>query len=152
MKHAYRIKRPKRVWKANKKYWSNEKRKEVNAVKAAKGDHNRWFWESFTYCLVDIYYPGPYVNSPENDKETLNAWDHETAVEALLRANKIDWSHAYSWPDGSCYKYVRCESISDIKGRLNKAFEGTEYRVNRVTEYPFHTLHNGRVLAEIFGL
>ena len=67
--------------------------------------------EQMNYFQVSFNRPGPYINFPADDDESLRLLriisTYERAVERMLTRAGFDWVHSYSWPDGSCYKYVR---------------------------------------------
>jgi hypothetical protein len=61
------------------------------------------------YYMVLFSYPGPFdgtCSSPEADEALSLAEKH---VETVLKGGNIHFKHAYSWPDGSLYKYVQSE-------------------------------------------
>lgn len=79
-----------------------------------------------TYYNVGFKYVGPRVNilGDDDDPATLAAdkalREAEKMLSDALAAADIDFRHAYAWPDGSLYKFVRTERsqtdlISDIE-------------------------------------
>ena len=64
------------------------------------------------YFMVQFGYDGPRSNFPESKKANDACWKAGDQAEALLRSIPgIKVAHAYSWPDGSCYKYA-CGDMS----------------------------------------
>jgi hypothetical protein len=55
------------------------------------------------------------TGSPEDDKDCCTAcMKAEGVAERILRTLEIEFCHAYSWPDGSCYKYFRISDKDDV--------------------------------------
>lgn len=78
------------------------------------------------YYDLDFYYPGPY-GDPE-DKEANQALQDAKKIISKIAdqlAPEISILHAYSWPDGSLFKYARAEEHIDIQTRMNQILQGT---------------------------
>ena len=74
------------------------------------------------YDIEFGYYPGPYCGNPGPDRLSHDASAANIAADELVEqaaeANGIEMMHAYSWPDGSLYKYIRTDkalTLDDLK-------------------------------------
>lgn len=88
------------------------------------------------YFSVSIYVPGPYSNCPGAEPEIDDfAWNGDKFVEFVLTSSGVEFLHEYSWPDGSCYKYVRSNLTSDeLKKHLNFYFIPSKYEIMKVIQ------------------
>lgn len=88
------------------------------------------------YFSIEFLIPGPYSNfpgiNPEIDELAING---EQFVESILANSGVEFLHEYSWPDGSCYKYVRSELTPEqLKKHLNLHFIPSTYSVGSVNK------------------
>ena len=76
---------------------------------------------------ADFYYPGPYTNMPDDDEETRSAARYDALSEKKLKKSGFKFAHAYSWPDGSLYKYINIGnfSIENAEKMITKVLKGT---------------------------
>jgi len=79
-------------------------------------------WEEF--FKVDCENKAGLIASPaESDAANYV----ETFVEAFLTGAGVEFRHAYSWPDGSCYKNIRIDAeqnIGELVKLLSSRLEG----------------------------
>jgi len=82
------------------------------------------------YC-ASFYYPGPYCGvSCEGEAENKRLHSAEEYVEEQLRNHDIKFRHAYSWPDGSLYKYIQSDlELSALREQLLKFLGVGEVRL-----------------------
>lgn len=87
------------------------------------------------YFTVEFYYQGPFANFPDStthpEMQRLSA--AESKAELGLVLNKIQFKHAYSWPDGSLYKYIRTElSEEEMLKKLKDIFNTPELGITKL--------------------
>jgi len=56
--------------------------------------------------MVQFNYLGP-TGSPEDHEASELAWDLSFKIEKTLKNAKLEYRHAYAFPDGSMYKYIK---------------------------------------------
>lgn len=75
------------------------------------------------YYLLDFFYKGPFSNSGVGGGASRALVTAEKAVVKTLARGGFDFRHAYSWPDGSLYFYLRTDlSGKEVEGQLEAAF------------------------------
>ena len=90
------------------------------------------------YFIVEFSYTGPRVNIISDNKATDDASDALIAADQLVMdklqlEQGIQCKHAYSWPDGSLYKYVKTDLEQEqLTQLLNRVFEGSGIQVTSV--------------------
>jgi hypothetical protein len=77
-----------------------------------------------TYWCVQFIYYGP-VGNPESHEPSRFCAQLDTLVERALKSAKLKYAHAYSYPDGSMYKYIKSNFYHEqlcgtIKNALKK--------------------------------
>ncbi len=89
---------------------------------------------------VEFKYPGPYCNAM-HDAPVCRADENLMAVEKhvdeMLNKSGYPFAHQYSWPDGSCYKYV--DTGTDGKMKVYKKLRSlftTEVKVKAIFKLP----------------
>jgi hypothetical protein len=81
--------------------------------------------ETMNYYDVGFYYPGQLQNIPldtetQADRDLIAA---EKFVEEKLFKSDLTYAHAYSWPDGSLYKYIASElDQGELRNKLRSIF------------------------------
>ena len=68
-----------------------------------------------SYYSVGFNYPGPHDNVPHDSTIAAqhNNWAAECAVEQACEILGLGCKHENSWPDGSLYKWIRCNLSED---------------------------------------
>jgi hypothetical protein len=86
------------------------------------------------YSLDFNYHPGPYVGMPGEDEASKKASSAHFAADDLVhqqaKKSQVAIRHAYGWPDGSLYKYVR---TSHSREEIQEIFEVDPTEGQRIT-------------------
>lgn len=106
---------------------------------------------------VEFYHPGPYTSFPDEDETTKSALRYDALIERTLKEAGFDLRHQYSWPDGSCYKYVRSDKDGiNLVQDMNRALDGTGCKAHSVqsleADHPtdLHGEGSPRTVGELF--
>jgi len=71
------------------------------------------------YYQLSFYYPGPTVNIPSDSECSRDAsqanFDADDAISLRVKTAKLEMRHAYAWPDGSLYKYIRTPQKTSLE-------------------------------------
>ena len=107
------------------------------------------------YYHIEFFYPGPYVGFPGDDEESIAASrvNHRADDKVAEAANKIgvEMVHAYAWPDGSLYKFFRCNlEINDLRQALNKELKKDDMAVAGIWVENAEKEHWNKTLKECF--
>lgn len=71
-----------------------------------------------------------YIDEDKANKQLVSA---ERIVEKLLKEAGITFKHAYSYPDGSLYKYIKTDlDEGQLRQTLERIFQGAEVHVNQI--------------------
>ena len=75
--------------------------------------------------IVSFGYDGPYANFPDCAENACKALDNaEQIIFEICERKFLDHVHAYSWTDGSLYKYFRSDLKQDkFAQKLRHAFD-----------------------------
>ena len=89
------------------------------------------------YVQIDFYYhcsdPHSWLAGSESSIQCVEA---NESVERAMDDLGIEWRHAYTFPDGSLYKYARTEmSDAELQLKLDAALLEKEIRVNGIYTY-----------------
>ena len=89
------------------------------------------------YVQIEFYYycpdPHEWLAGSESSVKCIEA---NEAVEKAMTDLEIEWRHAYTFPDGSLYKYVRTKlSDVDLECAINTALMDTGINVNHIYAY-----------------
>jgi hypothetical protein len=80
------------------------------------------------YYMVSFRYRGPTANCPDCSEAACEALDNaERIVTDICNLKFLDQVHAYSWTDGSLYRYFRSAlDQAKFKQKLRRAFDKQE--------------------------
>lgn len=89
------------------------------------------------YVQIDFYY---HCGDPHNwlagSESSIQCVEANEDVEKAMDSLGIEWRHAYTFPDGSLYKYARTEmSDAELQLKLDAVLSGKNIRVNGIYVY-----------------
>lgn len=71
-----------------------------------------------------------YVDGDKANKQLMEA---DSTVEKLLKEAGVNSKHAYGYPDGSLYKYIKTDLDEEqLRQTLEKIFQGTDIRISQI--------------------
>ena len=88
------------------------------------------------YYDVSFIYPGPTSNSIDDTfDESMANLDAGRIVMNAGKTLQLNMKHAYGWPDGSLWKFIKTDlSIDTIRDSLNLALEDNNISVGVIVE------------------
>ena len=86
------------------------------------------------YYMIDFGYDGPIGDCEDIDASKANC-DADKKVHVAAKALGFNMLHAYSWPDGSLYKYMMSDlSIQELKAAFDSQLNDSGVSANSITE------------------
>lgn len=87
------------------------------------------------YYMIDFDYDWPSCGIIPDKESSLANRKADIKVNAAAKRLGINMLHAYSWPDGSLYKYIKTElSADEVRMALDSQLYDSGVSVNSITE------------------
>jgi len=94
------------------------------------------------YYMLSFGYAGPTSNVNISEEASTACADALEKVEKQAKIAELDIRHAYVWPDGSLYKYLRTDGPADYAA-LKKVFDDGVYLVGIDNQPDYQILGGG---------